>query len=174
SFPLRPSVITCGCSHSNSTSGTAPALRAATMRRCNSHAAPYSTSPRSTTKPVSMVSKRIRRSKLSTLDCQLLTCLRSTLLRPKNPLDLLRVVEIMPGDHPNDVLDGLHSPLGVHAVVLPLLRCERLQQREICLAHHAELFGRLARVALSVTARGRPGVLIVSLNRRPRRSQNLP
>src|SRR6267154_6320213 len=78
SFPLRPSVITCGCSHNNSTSGTAPALRAATMRRCSSHAAPYSITPRSTTKPVFFGSKLVRRSELLTFDAQLSTLISSS------------------------------------------------------------------------------------------------
>src|SRR6266853_433187 len=159
SFPLRPSVITCGCSHSNSTSGTAPALRAATRRRCNSHAASYSINPRSTTKPVCIVSKVFLRSELSTLDCQLLT-----LLCPKDPLDLLRMIDVVPGHHLNDPLEGLFATLGVHAVVFPLVRRERLQQREICFAHHPELLGGFARVTFSVMARCGPGVLIVRLN----------
>src|SRR6266853_2470121 len=122
SFPLRPSVITCGCSHSRSTSGTVPALRAATRRRCSLHAAPYSTSPRSTTKPVFIGSKLFQRSELSTLDCQLLTVLLSTLLRPKDPLDLFRMVDVVPGHHLYDPLDSLFAPLGVRAMVFPLFR----------------------------------------------------
>src|ERR1700686_59992 len=174
SFPLRPSVIACGCSHSKSTSGTAPALRAATIRRCSSHAALYSTNPRWTTKPVFMVSKRIRRSELSTLDCQLLARLRSTLFRPKNPLDLLRVVDVVPSVQANDMLDSLFAPLGVHAVVFPLFRFESLQQGKIRFAEHAEHLDGFARIALFVMAGDRPGILIERLNRCPGRPQNLP
>src|ERR1700680_4030532 len=115
-FPLRPSVITCGCSQSSRTSGMAPALRAAATRRCNSHAAPYSTSPRS------MTSNSFISSELSTLNCQLLTSLRRD-----DPLDLAQVIEIVSRHHPNDVLDGLNVPLGVHSVVLPLVRPQRFQ-----------------------------------------------
>src|SRR5579864_4712933 len=119
-FPLRPSVITCGCSHSSKASGTAPALRAAATRRWSSHAAPYSTRPRSTT------SNSFMASELSTPDSRL-----STLFRCEDSLDLAQMIEIVPGMQVNDVLDGLDAPLGVQSIMLPLLGGKGLQQRQV-------------------------------------------
>ena len=47
-LPLRPSVITCGCSQSSSTSPIASALRAATSLFCNANASAKPIKPRST------------------------------------------------------------------------------------------------------------------------------
>src|SRR4029077_8050426 len=162
-FPLRPSVITCVCSHSSRTSGIAPALRAAATRRCSAHAAPYSTSPRLTT------SNSFMASELSTHNPGF-----STLFCRDDPLDLARMIEIVPGHHANDVLDGFDAPLGVHSVVLPQLGREGLQQREVAFPGRLELFERFARVPLLVMACRGPRVLIKRLNRRSRGAQNLP
>src|SRR6267154_2790149 len=161
-FPLRPSVITWGCSHSSNTSGTVPALRAATRRRCNSHAAPYSIIPRSTTSISFMASV------LSTLNSQ-----RLSLFPRDNPLDLLHVIDIVPGHHLDDALDGLHTPLGMHAVMFPLLSRQRFQQCDVGGTSGTELLERLARVAFSIMSCRRPRILIERLYRRPRRAQNL-
>src|ERR1700674_2100733 len=162
-FPLRPSVITCGCSHSSRTSGMAPHLRAAAKHRCSSHAAPYSTSPRSTT------SNSFMASKLSTLNSRL-----STLLCRDDPLDLAQVIEIVPCHHANDLLDGFDAPLGVHSVVLPLFGREGFQQREVAFPRRAELLERFARVSRFVMACCGPAVLVKRLERGSRRAQNLP
>src|SRR4029077_9577054 len=162
-FPLRPSVITCGCSHSSRTSEMAPALRAAATRRCNSHAAPYSTVPRSTT------SSSFIAWVLSSLICPLLTSFRSD-----DPLDLGQVIEIVPGHHANNVLDGFDAALGVHAVMLPLLRRKRFQKREVRFPRRAELCERFARVPFFVMARRGPAVLVKRLNGRSGRAQDLP
>src|SRR5258708_1532143 len=162
-FPLRPSVITCGCSHSSRTSEMAPALRGAATRRCNSHAAPYSTRPRS------MTSRSFISSVLLTLDCRL-----STLLCRDDPLDLSQMIEIVPGHHVNNTLDGFDAPLGMHAVVLPLLRRKRFQEREVAFPHRSELFQRFARIPLLVMAGAGPVVLVKRLNRGSRRAENLP
>src|SRR5216684_1742737 len=115
-FPLRPRVITFGCSHSSRTSEMAPALRAATTRRCSSHAALYSTSPKSTTSNSFIASVPLTRN------FQLLT-----FLGRDDPLDLAQVIEIVPSHHVNEVFNGFDSSLGVHSVELPLLGCQGLQ-----------------------------------------------
>ncbi len=45
----------------------------------------------------------------------------------EDPLDLLEVVEVVPGHHVEDSFDGFFATLGVHAVMLPLLWLQRLQ-----------------------------------------------
>src|ERR1700719_3496436 len=162
-FPLRPSVITCGCSHSSRTSGMAPALRAAATRRCSSHAAPYSTRPRSTT------SSSFMGSELSTLNPQHLT-----FRRRDDPLNLAQVIEIVPSHHASNLLDGFDAPLGMHAVMFPLIGGNGFQQREVAFPRNPKLFERFARVPLLVMARGGPGILVERLNRRSGRAQNLP
>src|ERR1700693_1542286 len=162
-FPLRPSVITCGCSHSSKTSGMAPALRAAATRRCSSHAAPYSTSPRSTTNNSFMASG------LSTSNFRL-----STLFRCKDALDLAQMIEIVPGMQVNDVLDSFDAALGVQSVILPLLCGKGLQQRQVCFPCNTKLLQRFSRVALLIVARGGPGVLVKRLDRRSGRAPFLP
>src|SRR5262247_2884310 len=87
-------------------------------------------------------------------------------------LDLPEVIEVVPGEHPDDSFDRLRSALGMDAVVLPLRRVERRQQREVGLAHDAELLDRLPRIAPVVVAARDPGVLIVGADRRARRSEN--
>src|SRR5579862_4291462 len=162
-FPLRPRVITCGCSHSSRTSGIAPDLRAAATCRCSSHAALYSTRPRS------MTSSSFIASVLSTLNCNLLA-----LPRRDDPLDLFRMVHVVPGHHADDMLDGFDAPLGVHSVVLPLFGLKRFQQREVRFPRRTKLFQRFARVPFLVMARGGPGILVKRLNRRSRSAQDLP
>src|SRR5262249_7667484 len=49
-LPLRPCVMTCGCSQNRTTSSIVPSLRAATIRFCNAYASAYPISPKSTCK----------------------------------------------------------------------------------------------------------------------------
>ena len=43
-------------------------------------------------------------------------------------LDLSRVIEIVAGEHANDVLDSLLAALGVHAVVFPGRAAQKVDQ----------------------------------------------
>jgi hypothetical protein len=59
--------------------------------------------------------------------CGPFAAIRPTLLFVvQDALDLLEVVEVMAGHHMQDALDGLLAALGVHAVMLPLFRLQRL------------------------------------------------
>lgn len=79
--------------------------------------------------------------------------------------NLQDVIDVVPGKHFHDRLDGLFAAFGVHAVMFPLLGRKRFQHRKIGFAKYAELLERFARVALVVVERHDPGVLIESLNR---------
>src|SRR5690242_8705670 len=52
----------------------------------------------------------------------------------QNAFDLPHVIDVVPGEHSHDRLHGLLAPLGVHAVMLPLLWSKRFQQRHVRLA----------------------------------------
>jgi hypothetical protein len=45
----------------------------------------------------------------------------------QNALDLLQVIEVVAGEHANDVLDRFLAALGMHAVMLPLFGRERFE-----------------------------------------------
>jgi hypothetical protein len=85
------------------------------------------------------------------------------LLGRENALDLLEVIEVVAGHHLQDTLDGLRTAFGVHAVVLPLLRIEGLEQHEICFANGAKCLEALTRIAFRVTSSRDPRILIVGL-----------
>src|SRR5271167_843343 len=70
------------------------------------------------------------------------------------------------------VLNGFLAALGVMAVVLPLIGGKRLEEREICFAHHAVQFDGFARIAFFVVSGNDPGVLIIGLNRCSGGSEN--
>src|SRR5258708_33740189 len=78
----------------------------------------------------------------------------------------------MAGHHARDMLDRFLATLGVHAVVLPLFRSKRFVERNVSLPQGAELLQAHARIALAVTARFGPHILIKSLDWCARRSQN--
>ena len=80
----------------------------------------------------------------------------------------------MAGDQRHQAFDRLGATFGVHAVVLPLLAGERLQQRQVCFAQQAEYFERLARVAFFILAGFGPGLLIIRGDGRAGRTQDLP
>jgi hypothetical protein len=59
--------------------------------------------------------------------------------RCENPLDLLKVIEIVPGEH---LCDGFHRLLPtflVGSTDLPLFGSQRLEQRDVCFAKRAIL-----------------------------------
>ncbi len=53
----------------------------------------------------------------------------------QDALDLVDVVDIVSGDHADDVLDGFLAALGMLAVVLPLIGRKRFEERKVCFAH---------------------------------------
>src|SRR6266404_2327797 len=74
------------------------------------------------------------------------------------------VIDIVSGDHADDVLDGFLAALGMLAVVLPLIMGKRFEEREVRLAHDAAQFDGFAGIAFFVVSGSDPGVLIVGLN----------
>src|SRR6266853_5008522 len=74
------------------------------------------------------------------------------------------VIDIVSGDHADDVLDGFLAALRMLAVLLPLIRGKQLEEREVCFAHDAVQFDGFAGIAFVVMAGGDPGILIVGLN----------
>src|SRR4029077_6685566 len=98
--------------------------------------------------------------------------IEESLFRGENPLELLDVIQVVAGKHLGDALDGFFPALGVYAELFPLLGRERLQQRQVGFAQYAELLDRLPGVALLIVARGHPGILIESCDRRARRAQD--
>ena len=82
------------------------------------------------------------------------------------------VVDIMSGDHADDVLDGFLAALGMLAVVFPLIGGKRFEEREICFAHDAVQFDGFARIAFVVVSGRDPGILIVGLNGGSRGSED--
>ena len=54
-------------------------------------------------------------------------------------LDLFEVVDVVPGDHLHDALDGFFAALGMKAVMLPLLGREHFVQSQIRFMQDAEL-----------------------------------
>jgi hypothetical protein len=50
------------------------------------------------------------------------------LLRGENSFNLLEMIEIVAGKHPDDGFYGLRAALIVHAAMLPLFGRERLEQ----------------------------------------------
>jgi len=87
---------------------------------------------------------------------------------------LLEVIEVVASEHADDVFDGFLAALGMHAVVFPLFRRERIEQGEICIAHDAELFDAFARIALRVVAGYDPDVLVIGLDRGSGCAENRP
>jgi len=77
------------------------------------------------------------------------------------------MVDIVSGDHADDVLDGFLTALGMLAVVLPLIGGKRFEEREICFAHYAVQFDGFARIAFFVVSGDDPGVLIEGLDGGP-------
>src|SRR5579863_2012736 len=75
-------------------------------------------------------------------------CLR--LLGGQNALNLLEMIDVVSCEHAGDRFDGFRTSLIVYAVVLPLLRREGLEQREIGLAQRAVLLERFPQVPLLV------------------------
>ena len=82
----------------------------------------------------------------------------------QDTLDLADMVDIVSGDHADDVLDGFLAALGMLAVVLPLIGGKRFEERDIGFAHYAVLFGGFAGIALFVVSGDDPGVLIEGLD----------
>jgi len=82
------------------------------------------------------------------------------------------MVDVVSGDHANDVLDGFLAAFGMLAVVLPLLGRKRFEQREIGRTYHAVQFDGFARIPFFVVSGNHPGVLIVGLDGRSGGSQN--
>ena len=54
-------------------------------------------------------------------------------------LDLLQVVDVVSGKHAHDMLNRFLAALGVYSVVFPLLRRQRLKQRQVGFPKRAEL-----------------------------------
>src|SRR5882762_6691746 len=78
----------------------------------------------------------------------------------------------MSGDHADDEFNGFLSALGMLAVLLPLIRGKRLEEREVCFAHDAVQFDGFAGIAFVVMAGGDPGILIVGLDGRSGSSED--
>ncbi len=74
------------------------------------------------------------------------------------------MVDIVSGDHADDVLDGFLAALGMLAEVLPLIGGKRFEERKICFAHDAVQFDGFARIAFLVVSGDDPGVLIEGLD----------
>ena len=77
---------------------------------------------------------------------------------------MLDVVEVVAGDHLDDVFYAFFAAFGVGAGVLPLRRRERFVEREVGLTEDAHLLEAEARIAFFVMAGSDPGVLIVGLH----------
>src|SRR6266403_3267758 len=82
------------------------------------------------------------------------------------------VIDIVSGDHADDVLDGFLSTLSMLAVVLPLIGGKRLEERKVCFAHDATQFDGFAGIAFFVVSGSDPGVLIVGLDGRSGSSED--
>src|SRR5262249_2971310 len=85
---------------------------------------------------------------------------------PGEALDLAEVIDIVSGEHLDDARDRFFAPLGVQAIMIPLLSGQRLQQGEVALAQRAEHLKRAPRVLPGVIRVARPDVLIEGLDRR--------
>lgn len=83
----------------------------------------------------------------------------------ENSFDLLNVVEVVAGDHADNVLDTFLATLGMHAKVLPLIGSERFQQVKICFARDPMLREGFAWISFLVMPGGDPGVLVEGLDR---------
>ena len=84
----------------------------------------------------------------------------------QDALDLADVVDIVPGYHADDVLDGFLAALGMLAVLLPLIGGKRFEERNIGFAYYAVQFDGFAAIAFLVVSGDDPGVLIVGLDGR--------
>ena len=74
------------------------------------------------------------------------------------------MIDVVSGDHADDMLDRFLATLGVLAVVLPLIRGKRFEEGEVCFAHDAVQFDGFAGIAFVIVSGGDPGILIVGLN----------
>src|SRR5260221_6854013 len=79
------------------------------------------------------------------------------------------MVEVMAGYHPDHVLDRFLPALGMLPIVLPLIRRQRLEEREVRFTHDAAQFDGFAGIAIVVMSGRDPGILIVRLDERSRR-----
>ena len=79
---------------------------------------------------------------------------------------MVDVIDIMSGDHADDVLDGFLAALGMLAIVLPLIGRKRFQQGKVRFAHDAAQFDGFAGLAFVVMSGGNPRILIVGLDGR--------
>ncbi len=85
---------------------------------------------------------------------------------------MLDMVDIVAGDHADDVLDGFLAALRMLAVVLPLVGRKRFEEREICFAHDAVQFDGFAGIAFFVVSGNDPRVLIIGLDGRSGSSED--
>src|SRR6185503_4434334 len=89
-----------------------------------------------------------------------------------NRVDLLEMVDVMPGEVHRDVSDGLDATLSMHSEHVPFLGAERTEEGEIRFTQDTKEFQRRAHVPHLVPSRTRPHVLIERLNSCPRRRQD--
>ena len=82
------------------------------------------------------------------------------------------MIDIVSGEHADDMLDGFLAAFGMHSIMLPLFWRERLEQREVRFPKHAELFEGFAGIAFLVVPADDPGILIEGGYRSSRRTQN--
>ena len=82
------------------------------------------------------------------------------------------MIDVVAGEHPDEMLDRLAPAFRVHAVVVPLLRRERFEKRQVRLSHDAEQLQRFQRIARGVASGRRPRVLIVGGDRPARRAED--
>src|SRR5207244_13235668 len=95
-------------------------------------------------------------------------------IRSKDLLVLVGVIQVVRLVKADDVLHGLCTTLGMNPLVLPLLRRQGHEQRNVHIAEHAEDLDGFTRIALVVVPGDNPCVLIKCLYRGSRRRQNRP
>src|SRR6516225_11789971 len=92
--------------------------------------------------------------------------------RCEDPLDLLKMIEVVPREHLHDRFDCLRPPFLMHSTDLPLFGSQRLEQRYVRLAKRTILGEGFSYVALVVVERRQPRVLIKAIDSRARLAHN--
>src|SRR5215469_1305921 len=92
--------------------------------------------------------------------------------RCEDPLDLLKMIEIVPREHLHDRFDCLRPPFLMHSTDLPLFRSQRLKQCHVRFAKRAILGEGSSYVALVVVQSRQPRVLIKAIDSRARLAHN--
>src|SRR5215472_7446613 len=86
--------------------------------------------------------------------------------RCEDPLDLLKMIEVMPRERLHDRFDCLRPPFLMHSTDLPLFGSQRLKQRYVRFAKRAILGEGFSYIALVVVQRRQPRVLIKAIDTR--------